>query len=110
MAERYGKPLFLSETGAEGSGRPSWLHYVASEVRDAIGRGADIRGICWYPITAYPGWDNSRHAEAGLFSTVTADGLRNVDEGLLAEFEAQRAIFAGMSRPRLTLAAGPGAR
>lgn len=93
VAGRYGKPIFLSETGAEGSGKPSWLHYVCSEVRDAMARGADIRGICWYPITAYPGWDNSRLAEAGLFSGVLADGRRNVDQRLLEEFEAQRALF-----------------
>lgn len=93
-AGRYGKPIFLSETGAEGTARASWLHYVCSEVRDAIARGADIRGLCWYPITAYPGWDNSRHAEAGLFSTVTADGTRHVDDRLLAEINAQRDRFA----------------
>ncbi|HEV8406631.1 MAG TPA: hypothetical protein VGQ34_01755, partial [Sphingomicrobium sp.] len=83
----------LSETGAEGTGKPSWLHYVCNEVRDAIRRGADFRGICWYPITAYPGWDNSRHAETGLFSSVVADGSRHVDERLLAEFELQRELF-----------------
>jgi beta-glucosidase/6-phospho-beta-glucosidase/beta-galactosidase len=98
MAQRYGKPLFLSETGAEGTGKPSWLHYVCNEVRDAMSRGADIRGICWYPITAYPGWDNSRHAETGLLSTVVADGSRHVDERLLAEFEAQRAQFEEFAR------------
>jgi len=97
MAGRFGKPLFLSETGAEGSGKPSWLHYVCNEVRDALDRGADIRGICWYPITAYPGWDNSRHAETGLLSTVVADGSRHVDQRLLAEFEAQRARFPGLA-------------
>ena len=102
-AERYKKPLFLSETGAEGSGKPSWLHYVCNEVRDAMARGADIRGICWYPITAYPGWDNSRHAETGLLSTVVADGSRHVDERLLAEFEAQRASFASSSDDRRRL-------
>ena len=101
MGERYGKPLLLSETGAEGSGKPSWLHYVSSEVRDAMTRGADVRGICWYPITAYPGWDNSRHAETGLLSTVVADGSRHVDEKLLAEFETQREKFEAMrERPR----------
>jgi hypothetical protein len=64
-------------------------------------RGADIRGICWYPITAYPGWDNSRHAETGLLSTVVANGSRHVDEKLLAEFEAQRDRFDAMrERPR----------
>ena len=96
MAERYGKPIFLSETGAEGSAKPSWLHYVCSEVREAMRRGTDIRGICWYPITAYPGWDNSRHAETGLFSTIVADGGRHVDERLLEEFEAQRELFNRM--------------
>ena len=105
MAERYGKPIFLSETGAEGSAKPSWLHYVCSEVRDAMDRGADVRGICWYPITAYPGWDNSRHAETGLLSTVVADGTRHVDEKLLAEFEVQREQFAGL-RPDLRIVAG----
>jgi hypothetical protein len=94
MADRYQKPIFLAETGGEGTGKPSWLHYVCNEVRGAMDRGADIRGICWYPITSYPGWDNSRHAETGLLSTVVSDGTRHVDERLLAEFEAQRAQFA----------------
>ena len=109
VAGRYGKPIFLSETGAEGSARSSWLHYVCSEVRDAIDRGALVEGICWYPITAYPGWDNSRHAEAGLLSTITADGSRHVDQRLYEELQAQRAQFgcvpavrkvAGAGRPR----------
>ena len=109
VADRYGKPIFLSETGAEGSGKPSWFHYVCSEVREAMNRGADIRGICWYPITAYPGWDNSRHAEAGLLSTVTSDGTRHVDERLFAEMQAQRAQFAETPADR-KLAAAAGRR
>jgi beta-glucosidase/6-phospho-beta-glucosidase/beta-galactosidase len=110
MGERYGKPLFLSETGAEGTGKPSWLHYVCNEVRDAMERGADIRGICWYPITAYPGWDNSRHAETGLLSTVVADGSRHVDQRLLAEFEVQRAQFDSMKESGQPMAAMAGRR
>lgn len=101
MGERYRKPIFLSETGAEGSGKPSWLHYVCNEVRDAMGRGADIRGICWYPITAYPGWDNSRHAETGLLSSVLSDGGRHIDERLLEEFDVQRALFARSTNARV---------
>ncbi|HVU30263.1 MAG TPA: hypothetical protein VHE36_07680 [Sphingomicrobium sp.] len=100
MAERYQKPLLLSETGAEGTGKPSWLHYVCNEVRDALSRGVDLRGICWYPITSYPGWDNSRHAETGLLSSVVADGSRHVDTRLLEEFEAQRERFAALDRER----------
>ena len=105
VAERYKKPIFLSETGAEGTAKPSWLHYVCNEVRDAMSRGADIRGICWYPVTAYPGWDNSRHAETGLFSTVVANGSRHVDERLLEEFQVQRSLFTGSSGERQALAA-----
>ena len=98
-AGRFDKPLFLSETGAEGSGRASWLHYVCNEVADAMERGIAVEGICLYPITAYPGWDNSRHADAGLLSTVTADGRRHVDERLLAELQVQRARFGPRRRP-----------
>ena len=94
VSERYRKPLFISETGAEGSGRPAWLHYVCDEVREAQSRGVRIEGICLYPITAYPGWDNSRHCEVGLLSTVGSDGKRKIYEPLYEELERQRQIFA----------------
>lgn len=106
VVERYGKPIFLSETGAEGTGRASWLHYVCNEVREARTMGAQIEAICWYPVTAYPGWDNSRHAEAGLLSTVTADGTRHVDAALFEEFQAQRALFACSPKGRRGVAGG----
>jgi beta-glucosidase/6-phospho-beta-glucosidase/beta-galactosidase len=94
VAERFGKPVFISETGAEGSGRPAWLHYVCDEVRAAQARGTNVEGICLYPITAYPGWDNSRHADVGLLSTIGSDGKRDVYEPLYRELQRQRAIFA----------------
>lgn len=93
LAGRYRKPMFISETGAEGSGRPAWLHYVCDEVRAAQGRGVQIEGICLYPVTAYPGWDNSRHCEVGLLSTVGSDGKRKVYRPLYEELERQRALF-----------------
>jgi beta-glucosidase/6-phospho-beta-glucosidase/beta-galactosidase len=106
MAERYGKPIFLSETGAEGTAKPSWLHYVCNEVREAMDLGAGIEGICWYPITAYPGWDNSRHAEAGLLSTITADGGRHVDQRLFEEIEWQRSQFAAPADAQQAIGGG----
>lgn len=93
FSERYRKPVFISETGAEGTGRPAWLHYVCDEVREAQGRGTQVEGICLYPVTAYPGWDNSRHCEVGLFSSIQSDGSRHVYEPLRDELERQRAIF-----------------
>ena len=101
VAERYGKPLFISETGAEGSGRPAWLHYVCDEVREAQRRGTDVQGICIYPVTAYPGWDNSRHCEVGLFSSITSDGRRHVYEPLAEELKRQRAIFGIDDEPEV---------
>ncbi len=110
VATRYDKAVFLSETGAEGSGRPAWLHYVCDEVRAALARGVQVEGICIYPVTAYPGWDNSRHCDVGLLSTVGPDGTRDLYEPLVDEIRRQRAIF-GIKEPpsmaaRLRLAGG----
>jgi beta-glucosidase/6-phospho-beta-glucosidase/beta-galactosidase len=93
VSTRYGKPIFLSETGAEGSARPAWLHYVCGEVREAMKRGVRIEGICIYPVTAYPGWDNSRHAEVGLFTTPHADGRRGIYQPMAEELQRQRRLF-----------------
>jgi hypothetical protein len=92
-AERFGKPLLIAETGAEGSGRPAWFHYVCDEVRAAQARGADIEGICLYPVTAYPGWDNARHCHVGLFSPVLADSERKLFGPLAEELARQRQAF-----------------
>jgi len=111
VAERYGKPLFIAETGAEGSGRAPWLHYVCQEVREAQDRNVRIDGICLYPITGYPGWDNGRQCDAGLLSAPGRDGSRAVHEPLYDELQRQRTIF-GIEQPaepgssRLRLAAG----
>lgn len=91
--QRFEKPIFIAETGAEGSGRPAWLHYVADEVRQAIALGADFHGLCLYPVTEYPGWDNARHCDVGLFSTVLANGERRLFTPLLEELNRQRGLF-----------------
>jgi beta-glucosidase/6-phospho-beta-glucosidase/beta-galactosidase len=93
VSTRYGKPIFLSETGAEGSARPAWLHYVCGEVREAMKRGVRVEGLCIYPVTAYPGWDNSRHAEVGLFTTPHADGRRGIYQPMAEELQRQRRLF-----------------
>jgi hypothetical protein len=99
---RYEKPMIFAETGAEGSGRPAWLHYVCDEIRDASARGARIEGVCLYPVTVYNGWDNDRRCDVGLFSEPDAAGHRQLNEPLLAEIDRQRALFtpAQMQRKR----------
>ena len=91
--ERYGKPIFLSETGAEGSARAAWLNYVCSEVRDAIERGVECAGICLYPVTAFPGWDDLRPAQVGLFDLPDEGGRRALNQPLATELARQQLLF-----------------
>jgi hypothetical protein len=55
---------------------------------------AQVQGVCIYPVTSFPGWDDSRHAEVGLFSTPHSDGKRAVYQPLAEELERQAAVFA----------------
>ena len=92
--ERFRKPLFISETGSERSARSAWFHYVCGEVREAHRRGTVVRGVCIYPVTSFPGWDDGRHAEVGLFSAPHPDGRRAVYQPLAEELARQAAVFA----------------
>lgn len=94
VGQRYGRPVLLAETGAEGSGRASWLHYVCAEVVRAAEMGVKMEGICLYPIVQYPGWDNERRCETGLFGYADARGRRSVFEPLKLELQRQQAYLA----------------
>ncbi|MBA3240313.1 MAG: beta-glucosidase, partial [Acidobacteria bacterium] len=48
VSKRYNKPIMLTETGAEGSGRAAWLHYVCDEVLNVLQDGLRMEGICLY--------------------------------------------------------------
>jgi len=80
FALRYpGKPLFISETGMEGEGREEWFNYVLEECDKSK---ADIRGVCLYPVTDYPGWGDNRHCPCGLLGYPTPRGRRDIHEPL----------------------------
>ncbi len=108
--ERFGRPLLIAETGAEGSGRPAWLHYVCSEVRSAIRAGVPVTGICLYPILDYPGWEDERTCHTGLMSSAMEHGHRTLCAPLAEELHRQQAIFEGVvgepGRASLLRAAG----
>ncbi|MFD1704908.1 beta-glucosidase [Methylopila henanensis] len=84
-AERYGRPVIVSEAGAESTARSIWLHYVADEVAAARDAGAAVEGVCLYPILDYPGWDNERLCEVGLFGPANDDGDRTTYQPLADE-------------------------
>ena len=94
VATRYGRPMIVAETGAERRARAPWLHYVGEAVREAMAAGADILGVCLYPILAYPGWDDGRHCDVGLFSTPPGGGERSPYAPLARELVRQGEAFA----------------
>lgn len=85
---RYKRPLFIAETGAEGSGRPAWLHHVTAEVIAAQAADVHVQGICLYPITDYPGWENNRLCQTGLLSLPDASGRRQLYQPLVDQLIA----------------------
>jgi hypothetical protein len=84
-AERYGRPMIVSETGSEGNNRAPWFRYVARECIRAMRAGCELHAITLYPIVNHPGWVDGRHCENGLWDYADADGNRDLCRGLLAE-------------------------
>ena len=63
---RYGRPIFVAETGIEGEARAEWFAHIWEEVRLARSLGVPVEGVCLYPILDHPGWDDDRHCPNGL--------------------------------------------
>jgi beta-glucosidase/6-phospho-beta-glucosidase/beta-galactosidase len=91
--ERYERPLWISETGAEGIVKPYWLHHVCAEVLAARRNGVAVHGVCLYPVLDYHGWDNGRICEVGLLSLPDQNGERRICTALLEELQHQQARF-----------------
>ena len=91
--ERYGRPLFVAETGIEDEARPTWLRYVGNEVAAAIGLSVPLEGICLYPILNHPGWEDDRHCHNGLWDYADARGRREIHEPLARELNHQQTVF-----------------
>src|SRR5262249_46282637 len=70
------RPLVVAETGAQGEARGPWLAHIGDEVRSAQRAGIPILGVCLYPVLDYPGWDNDRHCEVGLWGYADESGER----------------------------------
>jgi hypothetical protein len=91
--ERYGRPLFIAETGIEDEARPAWLRYIGYEVRRAIREGVPVHGVCLYPVVNHPGWEDDRHCHNGMWDYPDADGGREVYEPLLRELGSQQRLL-----------------
>ena len=91
--ERYRRPLFIAETGIEGDARPSWLRYIGQEARAAAAAGAQLEGLCLYPIIDYPGWGDDRHCYSGLWGYADDEGQRDMYEPLAEELAHQQMLW-----------------
>ena len=94
--QRYGRPLFIAETGIENERRPEWLAHVADEVEIAILNGTPIEGICLYPIVNHPGWADDRHCHNGLWDYCNNSGERTIYSPLADELARQQLRFQAL--------------
>jgi beta-glucosidase/6-phospho-beta-glucosidase/beta-galactosidase len=88
--ERYGRPIIITETGAEASAAVGWLGYISAEVRQARRLGVPVLGICLYPVMDYPGWDDDRHCQCGLIEVAEDWSSRRLRADLVEEIRAQQ--------------------
>lgn len=108
--QRYRRPLVITETGAEAEDEIGWLGYMHAEVRQAQRQGADVLGICLYPVMDYPGWDDDRHCRCGLIKVSPDWQQRTLRPGLLAEIQLQekaRQLISAASFESVDVSAPP---
>ncbi len=91
--ERYGRPILITETGAEDSAAVGWLGYVAAEVRQARRLGVPILGVCLYPVMDYCGWDDERHCPCGLIAVERDWSRRTLRSELVDELSMQQKLL-----------------
>jgi hypothetical protein len=91
--ERYRRPFFIAETGAEDRARAGWLRYVCQESEAVLAEGIPLHGICFYPILNHPGWINNRHCYDGLWDYPDEHGKREVYRPLEAELRRWQRVF-----------------
>ena len=91
--KRYGKPIFIAETGIEDDERPDWFRYVCEQTAIARSTSVDINGICLYPIVNHPGWADDRHCHNGLWDYADDNGHREIFQPLAAEIAYQHKML-----------------
>lgn len=92
LHDRYGRPILISETGAEDGLRGPWLRQVCAEVDLARGAGVPIGGVCLYPILNHPGWEDDRHCRNGVWDYAGPRGGRAAHRPLVAHLKGIRTV------------------
>jgi hypothetical protein len=90
---RYGLPVMVAETSWHdghreqarrfpGWNKGAWLRHVLAEVEIAERKGAEVVGVCWYPIVDCPPWPYPRSRKRWAHGLIRED--MGVDPGLAA--------------------------
>ena len=103
--ERYHRPVYVAETGAENRIRSGWLNYVCEEVDAAMDSGVPVHGICLYPILNHPGWVDDRHCYNALWDYADEKGNREIYAPLARELKKWRRHFEN-KKPKSEFANG----
>jgi len=91
--QRYQRPVYIAETGAEDRRRAGWLRYVCGEVQAVLEEGTPVHGICLYPVLNHPGWIDDRHCHNALWDYPNEQGQRAIYAPLAAEVRRWRRKF-----------------
>lgn len=85
-ADRYGKPVVLSETGhyagryEDDDERTLWMQHITEECITAMKKGVNLQGICIYPVLDRPDWDDpEKYISCGIWGYNTKTGRRFVE-------------------------------
>lgn len=100
VCDRYRRPMFMAETGAEKAMRGPWLKYVTQEVEAASLDGVLLDGICLYPILNHPGWLDGRHCHNALWDYADENGNREIYKPLATQLRrSQKILEARQNKP-----------
>ncbi|MGB3547433.1 MAG: amine oxidase [Saprospiraceae bacterium] len=96
VCQRYGKPVWLSETGHFGDNRALWIDEIADTCREAARRNIPLRGVCIYPVIDRPDWDDlTSWSNCGLWD-MDEQGNRIAHEESLAAVKRLGEVVSNM--------------
>lgn len=80
--QRYGVPIMITETSADGTDetREAWLEASVAAVRELRGRGVPVVGYTWFPLFTMIDW-RYRHGHASLEECRINLGLFRLGDG-----------------------------
>ena len=101
---RYSKPIFLSETGHFGIGRAQWIEEITEECIIALSEGIPLQGVCIYPVTDRPDWDDlNSYSNCGIYDLDLHNNRLAHLPSVAAILESQEAIARSVSYNALTI-------